>query len=73
MKLLSILLFAVFLKLLYTFLTHVNHLHNYVICISPQSVILLHHLLRFLHSDSQYFGNIENNVFLEHTVVVSCL
>jgi len=73
MKPVSVLLGAVVLKVLFIFFAHVNHLYNYVICIGPKSVILLHHLFRFLHSDQQYLGNSENNVFLEHTVVVTCL
>ena len=73
MKPISILLGDIFLKLLFIFLTNVNHLYNYVICIGPQNVILLHHLFRILHSDPQYFGNSENNVFLEHAAVITCL
>jgi len=76
MNRLSILLGTVFLKVLFIFLTHVNHLcnkYNYVICIGPQSVILLHHLFIFLHSDPHYFGNSKNNVSFEHAVVVTCL
>ena len=73
MKPISILLGALVLMLLFTFLTHVNHLCNYVVCIGLQSVILLHHLFIFLHSDQQYFGNSKNNVSLENVVEVTCL